>query len=164
MSSTLPIDETTGFQVWPAELRMRQAVVLFAHGARDPDWARPMWAICERCRLSMPEVEVRLAFLEFMTPTLAQAVAELCGQGARAIRIVPLFLAQGGHLKRDLPSLIEALRLDHPGTELTLDRAIGESLLVQDAIAAQICHAVAGSHADATVSCAEQHDSDHAPS
>lgn len=112
----------------------------------------------------MPGVEVRLAFLEFMTPTLTQAVAELCGQGARAIRIVPLFLAQGGHLKRDLPLLVESLRHDHPGTELTLDRAIGESQRVQDAIAAQICLAVAGSHADATVSCAEQRDSDHAPS
>ena len=33
------------------------------------------------------------------------------GQGAASVTIVPVFLAQGGHLKRDLPLKVEELQI-----------------------------------------------------
>ena len=107
--------------------RTDSAIVLFGHGARDPEWAGPMRRIRDTL-LGRPEApQVELAFLEFMSPTLPEAIAALAQAGARRVAVVPVFLAQGGHLKRDLPVLLEEARAAHPGCEITLATAAGEA-------------------------------------
>ncbi len=121
-------------------------LILFAHGARDPEWARPLEALRERVSALAPRCGVSLAFLEFMAPGLAEAVADSERQGARAVTVVPVFLAQGGHLKRDLPALVERLRADHPAIAIDVVPAIGEQPAVIEAIAR--CVADVGDVAD----------------
>lgn len=114
----------------------QQAIVLFAHGARDPEWARPARRVAAEVQRLLPDVAVSVAFLELMEPTLAAAVEAAAASGARQLRVVPLFLAQGGHLKRDVPELIEDVRARHPGCEITLSVAVGEDEGVVRAMAA----------------------------
>ena len=114
------------------------AIILFAHGARDPQWAEPFQRIREQVRALRPGVPVVLAFLELMEPNLTDCVAHLAAEGARHMTLVPLFMAQGGHLKKDLPRLIEALQADHPGVSIAVTPAIGESALLLSAIAAWV--------------------------
>lgn len=113
----------------------REAVILFGHGARDPEWAGPMQRIRARMLADAPGLEVELAFLEFMSPTLEEAVDRLAAQGVMRIGVVPVFLAQGGHLKRDVPVLIDAARQRHPGCAISLALAAGEAPGVVAAIA-----------------------------
>jgi sirohydrochlorin cobaltochelatase len=113
---------------------LRQGIVLFAHGSREPGWARPFERIAESLSKELPGVPVKLAYLERMTPSLDEAIAALAGEGIEAIRVVPLFLGTGGHVKEDLPKLIER----HPRLRITLDAAIGEQQPVIEAIAAAI--------------------------
>lgn len=84
---------------------------------------------------SAPERRVDLAFLEFMTPTLPECVAALAEAGASSAVVVPMFIAQGGHLKRDLPELLGVLRARYPALRLALAPAIGESASVVAAMA-----------------------------
>lgn len=114
---------------------MKQALVLFAHGSRDAQWAQPFEAL--RAQLA-PRYDVELAYLELMAPTLEEAVGRLVARGARQVRVVPVFLGQGGHLKRDLPALAEVARARHPGLELRLEPAIGEQPEIIAALAAVI--------------------------
>lgn len=102
------------------------ALVLFAHGARDPEWAAPILAIQRRVRERRPELAVEVAFLEIMRPPLEDVVGDLARRGHHRVTIAPLFIAQGGHLRRDLPQLVAALRTRHPEVELALLPAIGE--------------------------------------
>jgi sirohydrochlorin cobaltochelatase len=111
------------------------AIVLFAHGARDPAWAQPFQAIASAMRERDAATPVVLAFLELMQPSLPDAVAALVAQGARAVRVVPLFLGAGGHVKRDLPELLTRIRAAHPGLSLDATPAIGESEAITRAIA-----------------------------
>jgi len=113
-----------------------RALVLFAHGARDPRWAEPFEAVAGRVRAGAPGCRVALAFLELMAPTLGDAAAGLVDAGATRIDVVPLFLGTGGHLRRDLPPLVEALRAAHPGVDIHLHAAIGEHAVVVEAMAA----------------------------
>ena len=115
-----------------------RGIVLFAHGARDPEWARPFEEIRGRIRSRRPEVPVALAYLEAMRPTLAEAVDVLVEEGAVAITVFPLFMAQGGHLRHDVPVLLEALRARHPRVPLSLESAIGDVPEIVAAIAAWI--------------------------
>ena len=115
---------------------MSRAIVLFAHGARDPCWAEPFEAIAARVRNAAPGCEVALAFLELMAPTLQDAAANLVAAGATRIDVVPLFLGSGGHLRHDLPPLVAALRAAHLRVDIRLHAAIGEHAAVVAAMAA----------------------------
>lgn len=122
-----------------------RAVVLFGHGARDPEWAGPMRRVRARMLADAPGLRVELAFLELMRPTLADAIAALAAGGASRIVVVPVFLAQGGHLKRDLPLLLDEARRSHSACDISLALAAGEA----DAVVAAM--------ADYARSCIEQH-------
>ena len=112
-----------------------RGIVLFSHGARDPEWARPFEAIRERVRAQRPECRIELAFLEMMKPTLEEAIASLAERGASAITVFPLFMAQGGHLKHDLPRILEAVRARNPRIPVVLENAIGDEPEILEAIA-----------------------------
>ena len=105
---------------------MRRGLLLFAHGARDPNWALPFEAVVERIRGSAPEVAVALAYLDFMTPGIVDAGDSLAAAGCTRVEVVPLFLGAGGHVRKDLPELLARLRQAHPGTTWLLRPAIGE--------------------------------------
>lgn len=114
---------------------MKQGILLFAHGSRDPEWSRPFESIASRLSQNFL---VTIAYLELMQPSLYEAVASLAAAGATSIRIVPVFLGQGGHVKDDLPRLVAQAQSAHSGLELILEKAIGEQPRVIDAIAAAI--------------------------
>ncbi|HEV8644310.1 MAG TPA: CbiX/SirB N-terminal domain-containing protein [Burkholderiales bacterium] len=113
----------------------RSSIILFAHGARDPEWAAPFERIAARLREARPNLAVQLAFLELMQPALGDAVAGMAADGITRITLVPLFLAQGGHLKEDLPRLLDDIRRSHPGVTIEVTQAIGESEVLTAAIA-----------------------------
>ena len=79
-----------------------------------------------------------LAFLELMTPTLEQAIASVIAEGALAVTVYPLFMAQGGHLRKDLPRILDQIRASHPHIPIALEPPIGEVPEVLEAISAWI--------------------------
>jgi len=111
---------------------LKQGIVLFAHGSRDPAWARPLKKIA--LRLSR-EFLVAPAYLEIMKPSLEEAVASLAAAGVKRVRVVPVFLGVGGHVRKDLPKLVSAARARHRGVKLVLEKPIGEQPAVIAAIA-----------------------------
>lgn len=123
-----------------------RGIVLFGHGARDPAWAQPMQRVREHLTANAPDIAVELAFLEFIAPTLPEAIDSLVALGARRIAVVPMFIAQGGHLKKDLPQLVAAARARHPDCEIVQAPAVGEAAPVIAAMAgyAQRCVADEG--------------------
>ena len=124
----------------------RPGLLLFAHGARDPNWALPFEAVLKRVRDRAPDLAVSLSYLEFMPPTLPDAGAALAAAGSTRVDIVPLFLGAGGHVRKDLPLLIEALRVAHPHVVWVLQSAIGESQGVIDAMATAALQNTAAAH------------------
>jgi sirohydrochlorin cobaltochelatase len=113
----------------------QRALILFAHGARDPQWAEPFQRLAALLQDRQTESRVSLAFLELMTPSLADCVAEQVAAGITQITIVPAFMARGSHLRRDLPLLIEELAARHPQIELQVTAALGEAEPVLAAMA-----------------------------
>lgn len=114
---------------------MKRGLVLFAHGARDARWAEPFERLQQRVRMLAPDTEVRLGFLELMKPDLEDAIGELVALGAAPIRIVPVFLGQGGHVRRDLPGLIASIQSRFPEAAISCVAPAGEDDAVLDALA-----------------------------
>lgn len=105
----------------------KTALILFAHGARDPEWASPMRRVRAAVLQRDPALRVELAFLEFMAPNLGDCARALVGEGYTAISIVPMFIAQGGHLKNDVPVLMDELRNAFPDVRFVLSPPVGEA-------------------------------------
>jgi sirohydrochlorin cobaltochelatase len=114
---------------------LKEGIVLLGHGSRDPEWSQPFEKIAVSVGKRMPAVAVALAYLEH-GPSLEEAVTALAAKGALSIRVVPLFLGTGGHVRDDLPKLVaQAKRAD---VNLMLEKPIGEQPEVIEAIASVI--------------------------
>ncbi|MGL6112402.1 MAG: sirohydrochlorin chelatase [Rubrivivax sp.] len=113
-----------------------QGLILFAHGARDARWAAPFEAVVRQIQMQRPQLQLRLAFLEFMAPNLHDAAAALAAAGCSAVEVLPLFLGTGGHLRKDLPPMVDRLRQQFPAVRWTLHAAVGEHDAVMQAMAA----------------------------
>lgn len=114
---------------------MHKALILLAHGSTDPRWAEPFEAIVARVAGRAPDVAVRLAYLEKMSPDLERAAEDARAGGAEELVIVPLFLAQGGHVRADIPRLVARVQARHPELRIDVRDAAGEVAAIQDALA-----------------------------
>jgi sirohydrochlorin cobaltochelatase len=112
-----------------------QAVILFAHGSRDPLWHQPMQQVAARARSLNPQVVVTCAYLELTSPDLPSCADDMVEQGIQAITVVPMFLGVGRHAREDLPVLMQRLKAKHPQVQFKLHAAIGEHPKVVDLLA-----------------------------
>ena len=112
-------------------------LVLFGHGARDVRWREPFERLAEKVRAARGSDAgaVLLAFLELMEPDLPTAVGDLVSDGCSVVTVVPVFFGQGGHVRRDLPEVIERCRGVYPAVEIRCAVAVGEDEGVLDAVA-----------------------------
>lgn len=117
------------------ERGIQRGVILFGHGARDPRWSEPFERLAGRLAQCAPDVTVSLAFLEFMTPNLADATRTLVERGCRVVTIVPVFLGVGGHVRRDVPALVGRIAAEHPHIDVRVAGSVGDDDRVLDAIA-----------------------------
>jgi len=113
----------------------KRGIVLFAHGSRDARWREPVEAVAHRITERNPGALVSCAYLELVQPDLPTAVAQLVARGAGSVRVVPIFLGMGKHLREDLPNLMAQLAANHPGVAITLQKAVGEESQVIDLLA-----------------------------
>lgn len=115
----------------------KTALILFAHGARDPDWVLPLERVKAAVRAQSAGQRVELAFLELMTPTLQDCVASLLAEDFERIVILPMLIAQGGHFKKDMTRSLAEMRQRNPQIVFELAGPVGEVESVIQAMAAQ---------------------------
>ena len=112
-----------------------KGILLFGHGARNPEWAQPFHRIRDAILARQPEALVEPGFLELMRPTFDEGVDCLVHQGATEIVVVPIFMAAGSHVKKDLPQMAAAAMERHAGLVITLAAPVGEAEPVLAAMA-----------------------------
>jgi sirohydrochlorin cobaltochelatase len=111
------------------------AIVLFAHGSRDPLWHGPIQAVAQRIAERAPHTPVRCAYLELTEPDLPTVAAELAATGATSLCVVPMFLGVGRHAREDLPQLIAQIQTAHPQLNVSCQSAVGEQPALLDLLA-----------------------------
>jgi sirohydrochlorin cobaltochelatase len=112
-----------------------KGILLFGHGARNPEWAQPFHRIRDAIKARDPRALVEPGFLELMRPTFDEGVACLVEQGATSIIVVPIFMAAGSHVKKDLPRLAGDAMDRHEGLLIELAAPVGEADSVLAAMA-----------------------------
>lgn len=106
-------------------------IILLAHGSSDPRWCETFEKLAQPTLLSVPGS--RVAYMELAEPSIDTVVSEGVEAGARNFIIVPLFLAAGRHLRKDVPGMITELEKNHEVT-ISLAAPIGENPQLGEAI------------------------------
>jgi sirohydrochlorin cobaltochelatase len=110
------------------------ALLLFSHGSPDPEWARPLEALQARLAARLAPMPVRLAFLPPASQDFMSVVGALVETGTRSLTVAPVFLARGGHVKKDLPEMAAQAEARWQ-LAITILPTLGESDLVLNAMA-----------------------------
>lgn len=105
---------------------MTTRLVLFVHGSRDPRWREPFERLAADLADDLGPDRVRLVYMEIVGPRLDEAAAEAARDGVTRLRVLPLFMAGGAHVDKDIPEQVAAVRARHPGLAVELLPPIGE--------------------------------------
>jgi sirohydrochlorin cobaltochelatase len=101
-------------------------LILFAHGSEDPRWRAPFERMERRLRDALGDDQVRLAYMEYSEPTFRQVADDSVQAGFQALRVLPLFLAGGAHMAKEVPQQVEEVRQVHPDLKMEVLPCIGE--------------------------------------
>ncbi|MDT0305730.1 sirohydrochlorin chelatase [Streptomyces sp. DSM 44917] len=97
------------------------ALLIVAHGSRDPRHAAAVSALTARVRALAPNLRVATGFLDFSIPGIGEALDGLHAAGERHVVALPLLLSRAFHAKTDIPAALAAHRDRLPG--LTVQQA-----------------------------------------
>ncbi|HSL61234.1 MAG TPA: CbiX/SirB N-terminal domain-containing protein [Desulfotignum sp.] len=123
-----------------------KALILAAHGSRQPASAREVAALAEKLDEKVRKdrakgiYTVAHAFLQFCTPSLETVIQGLAEQGVDEMIIFPFFISAGSHVQSDIPREVDKVRSRYPGVRFSITRHLGvlepiEEIILNEAAA-----------------------------
>jgi sirohydrochlorin ferrochelatase len=105
---------------------MKRALLLIAHGSRNPEANRDLDHLAQEVRRRGTYALVGTAFLELAEPTIAAGAAVCVAEGAECVVLVPYFLSAGVHVRDDLRRERDALAARFPAVRFILAEPLGQ--------------------------------------
>ncbi|HLG21006.1 MAG TPA: CbiX/SirB N-terminal domain-containing protein [Bdellovibrionota bacterium] len=100
------------------------AVILLAHGTREPDASRPVHQYAEELSKASG-LRVEPCLREFIEPSVSTVVGKLAHEGVRTVYIVPFFLFNSGHVTRDIQKDLAAEKEKYPNMVFKVGEPLG---------------------------------------
>ncbi|MDP2744246.1 MAG: precorrin-8X methylmutase [Dehalococcoidia bacterium] len=97
-----------------------KGILVLAHGSRRAEAGDLVTNMVARLRADLDSDLVEPAFMELAMPDIPTSLAKLIGKGCQQIVVMCLFLVNGNHLVKDVPSLLEKALAQRNGVSFTL--------------------------------------------
>ena len=97
-------------------------VMVCGHGSRDAEAISEFQTVAAGIAERLPQYPVASGFLEFARPIIRDGLDKLWDRGARHILAVPGMLFAAGHVKNDIPSVLNTYAAQHPGLKIDYGR------------------------------------------
>lgn len=117
---------------------MTTAWIVLAHGSRELQARAAFAALVARLAAAVPGVRVEPAFFSLGEPDLPAQAARLAADGVRQVHILPLFLLDGVHVRRDIPALVADLQQRWPEVCFRLEPSLQDDPALVRLLAARI--------------------------
>lgn len=116
----------------------KRSVILLGHGSKSADAIDDFNYMVETIRDKSGIENVYGAHMEFAEPSLEKLVSELHTKGQKQLLIVPYFLFNGNHIKKDIPAIIAGLETKYPDLDIAFGSPIGKDPMMADLILKKI--------------------------
>ncbi|MEU9799733.1 sirohydrochlorin chelatase [Streptomyces sp. NPDC051000] len=117
------------------------ALLVIAHGSRDPRHAATVHALTRRARSLRPGLRVETAYLDFNAPRVDQVLSRLYASGVRDVVALPLLLTRAFHAKTDVPAVLSEACVRLPGLAVRVADVLGPSPLLTAALERRLLEA-----------------------
>jgi len=97
-------------------------VMVCGHGSRDDEAIAEFAAVAAGIARRLPQYPVASGFLEFARPIIRDGLEKLRTQGVERILAVPGMLFAAGHVKNDIPSVLNAYMAQYPRIRIDYGR------------------------------------------
>ena len=101
------------------------AVLLIGHGTRLAAGVAEFRMLADQLQQALPDRTCLAGFLELVEPDLPAALEQLRQQGFRRITALPALLLAAGHVKNDIPAILNAFQIEHPEMSITFGADLG---------------------------------------
>ena len=99
-------------------------VMVCGHGSRDIDAIEEFQRLVHGLASRLPAYPLESGFLEFARPILREGLDRLRGHGVDHVLAIPGMLFAAGHVKNDVPSVLNAYAAEH-GIRIDFGRDLG---------------------------------------
>ncbi|MCI0380303.1 MAG: CbiX/SirB N-terminal domain-containing protein [Gemmataceae bacterium] len=115
---------------------MKTALLLIAHGSREPQANEDVRWVADRLRAEFELVET--AYLELAEPDILTAARSCVARGATRIVLTPYFLSAGVHVLRDLQECRRRLEAELAPATCLLAEPLGRHELLAELVAIRV--------------------------
>lgn len=105
-------------------------ILVVGHGSRRQEANEDVCEATRQIARRGPFACVEPAFLEIVSPTIAEGFATLVGRGVRHVIVHPYFLSPGRHTRGDIPFEVHAAASHHPGVTYQITEPLSAHDLV----------------------------------
>ncbi|RLV09937.1 cobalamin biosynthesis protein CbiX [Streptomyces griseocarneus] len=110
------------------------ALLLVAHGSRDPRHAATVTALRDHLATARPGLRVELGYLDFSIPSVPQVLERLALDSVRDVVALPLLLTRAFHARTDIPAVLREATATLPGLTVRQAGVLGPSPLLTAAL------------------------------
>jgi sirohydrochlorin ferrochelatase len=101
------------------------ALVILAHGSRDPRSAATVHSLVSCLRETRDDLRIEASFLDHCPPSPYQVIDRLASEGVEEVVILPLLLSTAFHAKVDVPAVVDEARSRFPELRIIASDVLG---------------------------------------
>jgi len=110
----------------------KHSVIVLGHGSKSNEAIEDFNYVVQAMREKSGNDNIFAAHMEMASPSLEKVVSEVATQEPAKVIILPYFLYNGNHIKKDIPSKIEVLKGQYPNIEFVFGTPVGKDPLMAD--------------------------------
>ncbi|MCX7746412.1 MAG: CbiX/SirB N-terminal domain-containing protein [Clostridia bacterium] len=115
-----------------------EGILILAHGSKRQETEKILDSLVEKVKSRTKESLVYPAFLQFSEQDLEAGIDHLVKNGAKSIKIVPMFLFDGVHVTEDIPNELKKISEKHKDIEIRMSEHLGDDDRIAEIIVDRI--------------------------
>ena len=111
-----------------------EAIIILAHGSRDNQAKEEFLRSVNLVQKRLPSCRIEPACFQFSENDLPRALKRVAAAGFKRVKIIPVFLFEGVHVKQDIPQVISKEKSNFPELEISMSGTLWPDERILDII------------------------------
>jgi len=117
-------------------------ILAIGHGSKLPYNKEVVSGVADNIAKKHKDIVVRVGFMNMDEPSIEEALASFAGTGVTTIAAVPVFLASGVHITKDIPKILgfegdsnqATIQIDGQDVKVVYGKPLGSDEMIADLI------------------------------